>query len=81
MKHLELFFSPDLFGLDFTGKDARSRFLELPYPLVDERLMNAKLGTESGNGFLAGKGGQGHFGLESRSVVLSLGHNAFSLAG
>ena len=47
MKHLELFFSPDLFGLDFTGKDARSRFLELLHPLVDERLMNAELGTES----------------------------------
>ena len=42
MKYLELFFLPGLFGLDFTDKDARCRLLELLYPFVDERLMNAE---------------------------------------
>ena len=79
MKYLELFFLPGLFGLDFTCKNTGCRLLELLHPFVDERLMDAKLGAEFGNGFLTGKGSQSHPGLERRGMIFSLGYGCSPL--
>ena len=74
MQLVQLFFPFGFFRLDFTGKNARSRLLELLYPSMNLRLVNAELNSAIVFSPVTGKSQQGYFGLKGRGVVFTFAH-------